>query len=160
MSVPTPVAVQRLRRQLSGVWRGRGSVLPASHPQARPPLGAPAVPYVEEVRFWTLGPGKPVLGYSQRTRHADSGVPLHTETGFWRLLDDGRAEMALAQPFAVAEVSEGSVEEVPGAEADPASAGEQKSDAENESSEQQEPASSGFKVHLRTTGIVRGSSGK
>ena len=62
--------------------------------------------YVEQITFAPLG-GKPFLHYTQRTRHADTGQPLHTETGYLRSPAAGHAELVIAQPTGITEVDEG-----------------------------------------------------
>ena len=61
--------------------------------------------YVEDVMF-TDGGVKPFVAYTQRTRHADDGRPLHTETGYIRWVA-GAPEWVLASPTGVTEVHVG-----------------------------------------------------
>jgi hypothetical protein len=86
---------------LLGIWRGRGR---GHYPTIEP------FEYVEELTFSHAG--KPFLVHVQRTRSADDGSPLHTETGYWRAVGrdgDGREriELVVAQPTGVVEVLEG-----------------------------------------------------
>jgi hypothetical protein len=56
--------------------------------------------------------GKPFLAYAQRTRHPDTGAPMHAETGYLRPVphaDQLGIELVLAHPFGVVEVEEGTV---------------------------------------------------
>lgn len=84
-----------------GRWRGGGR---GRYPTIEP------FEYVEEISFLPLGP-KPVMLYSQRTRHAKTGEPLHSETGYFRPAGAGRVELALAQPTGIVEIHTGSVKE-------------------------------------------------
>ncbi len=85
---------------LIGTWRGGGTGHYPTIEDFR---------YLEEVSFLPLGP-KPVMLYSQRTSHADTGEPLHSETGYLRPAGAGRIELALAQPTGIVEIHTGSVQ--------------------------------------------------
>ena len=61
--------------------------------------------YIEHLVFSHVG--KPFLAMTQRSRHASTGEPLHSETGYLRALPDGTLELALAQPLGVVEVDIG-----------------------------------------------------
>lgn len=63
--------------------------------------------YHEEIRFWHVG--KPFLAYTQRTRHAEDGRPLHAEMGYLRPVGADGVELALAHPTGITEVSSGTV---------------------------------------------------
>ena len=63
--------------------------------------------YVEEISFVHVG--KPWLLYTQRTRHATEGRPLHAETGYWRPVGDGNVEVVMAYPTGHVEVAAGTV---------------------------------------------------
>lgn len=65
--------------------------------------------YIETVTFTAL-PGKPFLRYEQRTRHLDTGAPMHTELGFLRPQPDGSIELILAQPTGQTELLHGTAE--------------------------------------------------
>ena len=83
---------------LIGDWRGEG----AGH---YPTIADFA--YRESVRFGHVG--KPFLAYEQRTRHPDTGAPMHAETGYLRVTAAG-VELVLAHPTGIVEVEEGAIE--------------------------------------------------
>lgn len=85
---------------LIGTWRGHGHGI---YPTIED------FDYDEEISFTAL-PGKPVILYSQRTRRATTGEPLHSETGYFRCPAPGRVELALAQPTGILEAHAGSVD--------------------------------------------------
>jgi hypothetical protein len=78
---------------LPGVWRGDGD---GHYPTIEP------FAYREELVFTRL-PGKPIMGYAQRTWRADTDEPLHAECGYARTNGD-RLELVIAQPTGFAEV--------------------------------------------------------
>ena len=86
-----------LAARLVGTWSGPGT---GSYPSIEP-FGYHETVTVESV------PDKPFLVYEQRTRHADTGAPLHREVGFWRVPFPGHVELVLAHPTGVAEVEQG-----------------------------------------------------
>jgi hypothetical protein len=51
--------------------------------------------------------GKPFLAYRQRTWSAETGAPLHAESGYWRVADDGSVEVVMTHPFGAVEVYTG-----------------------------------------------------
>ncbi|GGI07832.1 UPF0678 fatty acid-binding protein-like protein [Egicoccus halophilus] len=68
--------------------------------------------YTEQVTFTHVG--RPFLAYAQRTTSPATGLPMHAETGFLRVVgsdDPARPaiELVLAHPTGVAEVEEGSL---------------------------------------------------
>lgn len=84
---------------LLGTWRGEGE---GQYPTIEP------FRYREEIRF--THNGKAFLIYSQRTEALDTGQPLHGESGYLRLVGDGRVEFVIAQPIGFAEISLGRVD--------------------------------------------------
>ena len=80
---------------LLGTWRGSGE---GSYPTID------SFGYNEEVTFGHVG--KPFLAYSQKTKHAETGLPLHAETGYWRPIGNAGAdgiEVILAHPTGIGE---------------------------------------------------------
>ena len=63
--------------------------------------------YLETISFAHVG--KPFLAYTQRTRHPDTGAPMHSETGYWRVPAPGRLEIVMAQPTGLTEIYEGDI---------------------------------------------------
>lgn len=84
-------------RFLLGTWRGAGD---GSYPTIDD-FG-----YTEEVTFGHVG--KPFLAYSQKTKHHETGLPLHAETGYWRPVGDGAFEVVLSHPTGILESLAGS----------------------------------------------------
>jgi len=63
--------------------------------------------YLETITFSHVG--KPFVAYSQRTKHPDTGAPMHAETGYLRVPRLGSIEIVMAQPTGLAEIYEGAV---------------------------------------------------
>lgn len=84
---------------LLGTWSGRGE---GGYPTVEP------FTYLETATFSHVG--KPFLTYQQRTRHPDTGQPMHAESGYWRAVGDRGVEVLLAHPTGIVEVYEGAVE--------------------------------------------------
>lgn len=82
---------------LLGTWRGEGS---GYYPTIDD------FSYTEEVTFTDVG--KPFLLYVQRTWGPD-GSPMHTETGYLRVVGPGAVEFVLSQPTGQAELAEGTL---------------------------------------------------
>ena len=78
---------------LLGSWKGKGS---GTYP------GIDDFEYLEMVTFTQVG--KPFIAYTQRTRDASTGAPLHAETGYLRTVGGDRGEFLIAQPSGVAAV--------------------------------------------------------
>lgn len=83
---------------LVGTWQGRGT---GDYPTIEPFV------YTEEVAIGHVG--KPFLTYRQRTRHAETGDPLHTEMGYLRPAPDRGIELLVVQPTGIAEIHEGTI---------------------------------------------------
>ena len=84
---------------LIGTWSGPGH---GHYPTIEP------FDYVETVTIGHVG--KPFLSYLQRTQHPSTGLPMHTETGYFRMAGSDRVELVIAQPTGVVEVLEGTVD--------------------------------------------------
>jgi hypothetical protein len=84
--------------RLVGTWIGHGE---GSYPTID------GFAYLEELTFTHVG--KPFLTMVQRTRHPDSGLPMHTEVGYLRVPTPGVVELVVAQPTGLAEVGVGTV---------------------------------------------------
>lgn len=84
---------------LVGTWQGRGH---GDYPTIEP------FDYLEQVTIGHVG--KPFLAYTQRTRHADTDLPLHAEAGYLRPgAGTGTAELVIAQPTGITEVHTGTI---------------------------------------------------
>lgn len=83
---------------LLGTWAGGGA---GEYPTIE------SFTYTEQVQFGHVG--KPFLAYSQKTRHGDTGLPLHAESGYLRPVGTDRVELLNAQPSGIMEIYEGTV---------------------------------------------------
>jgi hypothetical protein len=63
--------------------------------------------YLESITFSHVG--KPFVAYIQRTRHPDSGSPMHAESGYLRIAAPGSIEIVMAQPTGLVEIYQGAV---------------------------------------------------
>ncbi len=81
---------------LLGLWRGAGT----GH---YPTIDGFA--YREEIVVGHVG--KPFLGYTQKTRDAETGLPLHAEAGYLRPVGLDALELVIAQPSGIVEIDEG-----------------------------------------------------
>ena len=83
---------------LMGTWEGSGS---GEYPTIDEFV------YLESVTFTHVG--KPFMAYTQRTRHPETGLPMHAESGYLRVPAPGSIEIVIAQPTGLAEIYEGAV---------------------------------------------------
>ena len=83
---------------LLGTWEGSGA---GEYPTIED------FAYVESITFSHVG--KPFVAYTQRTKHPDTGAPMHAETGYLRVPRPGSIEIVMAQPTGLAEIYEGAV---------------------------------------------------
>ncbi len=81
-----------------GTWEGRGA---GEYPTIE------AFDYLESITFSHVG--KPFVAYTQRTRHPETGAPMHAEVGYLRVPRPGSIEIVMAQPTGLAEIYEGAV---------------------------------------------------
>lgn len=82
-------------RFLLGTWEGTGRGLwPSTSP----------LRYRERLAF--TEDGRPFICYQQATS-AEDGRPLHTESGYLRLLPGGSAELVVTQPTGIVEIHHG-----------------------------------------------------
>ncbi|NNN12711.1 MAG: FABP family protein [Acidimicrobiaceae bacterium] len=91
----------RLQDMLGGVWKGEGR---GSYPTVQD------FKYTEMTSFNHVG--KPWIGFSQSTKSKESEAPLHSESGFIRLLPEGNIELAVAHAFGIVEIYTGLMEEL------------------------------------------------
>jgi len=83
---------------LLGVWRGSGE---GEYPTID------SFRYTEELTFSHVG--KPFVAMDQKTRDAESGLPLHAEMGYLRPQPDDTVELVLSQPSGILEIDIGPV---------------------------------------------------
>jgi hypothetical protein len=84
---------------LVGTWAGSGA--------GRYPT-IDSFEYTEQVEIGHVG--KPFLSYVQRTKDAQTGLPLHSESGYLRPVGTNRIELVIAQPSGILELHGGTVE--------------------------------------------------
>lgn len=85
---------------LLGRWEGRGE---GDYPTID------RFEYLETVWF-EAGPDKPWISYRQLTKNALTGAPLHTETGYIRVLPGHRLEAIISSPTGITEIDTGTVD--------------------------------------------------
>ncbi len=83
---------------LLGTWEGSGT---GEYPTIED------FSYLESITFAHVG--KPFVAYTQRTKHPDTGAPMHAESGYLRVPRPGSIEIVMAQPTGLTEVYEGAV---------------------------------------------------
>ena len=87
---------------LLGTWEGPGH---GEYPTIEP------FDYLESVTF--THNGKPNIAYTQRTRNAETGLPLHGEAGYLRHPEADAVELVIAQPSGIVEVHDGTFDAQP-----------------------------------------------
>lgn len=98
MTAPEPHPSIAHLTGLLGTWRGKGTgVYPTIE----------TFDYFEEVTFGHVG--KPFIAYTQKTRHAETDLPLHAESGYLRPVGESGVEFVVAQPTGIMELHEGTV---------------------------------------------------
>jgi len=83
---------------LLGEWHGTGE---GEYPTIEP------FAYNEQVEFRHVG--KPFISYVQRTKHAETGLPLHAESGYLRPVGLDRVEFVVVQPSGIVEMHDGAL---------------------------------------------------
>jgi len=84
---------------LLGTWTGEGA---GEYPTIE------SFTYTEHVTFAHVG--KPFFSYNQKTKHAETGLPLHAESGYLRAVGLDRVELLNVQPSGIMEIYEGAVD--------------------------------------------------
>ena len=90
-----------LQDMLGGTWKGEGR---GSYPTIQD------FTYTETTSFTHVG--KPWISFNQSTKSKESGAPLHSESGFLRLLPEGKIELVVAHAFGIVEIYTGSIQEL------------------------------------------------
>lgn len=88
---------------LLGTWKGTGT---GEYPTIE------SFAYNEQAEFGHVG--KPFVSYTQRTKHADTGLPLHAESGYLRPVGLDRIEFVVVQPSGIVELHAGTVDATKG----------------------------------------------
>lgn len=83
---------------LLGEWHGSGA---GEYPTIE------SFRYNEQVEFRHVG--KPFISYVQRTKHAETGLPLHAESGYLRPVGTSGVEFVVVQPSGIIEMHQGVV---------------------------------------------------
>jgi hypothetical protein len=84
---------------LVGSWAGAGA---GRYPTIE------SFEYLEQVEFAHVG--KPFLSYVQRTKHGETGLALHAESGYLRPVGLDQVELVIAQPSGIIESHEGTID--------------------------------------------------
>lgn len=84
--------------ELLGSWQGFGTV---EYPTMPNPIE-----YGEQVTFASMG-DKPIIFYQQKTWNKLSNKPLHAESGYIRVQDNGELDFSLSQPTGTCEILQG-----------------------------------------------------